>query len=112
MKKILIVDDDSGTRGLLREIINDLGCETIVCKDGIDAVPYIDEADAIITDFNMPGMNGAELTAVARHKKPDMPIMIMTANTDGVPKDHLANKVIEKPFHINVIIDWLNEVMK
>ncbi len=110
-KTILVVDDSKEMRNLLRVCLIELGYKTILCEDGQYAVPHINQADLLITDFNMPKMNGVELTEVAKREKPDMPVIIMTGAPENVPIDHLADKVIEKPFEIRhlekVIADLL-----
>ena len=100
-KTILVVDDVASIRNLLEDFLTSYGYDPILCENGEHAVPYINQADLLITDFNMPpGMNGVELTKIAKREKPGMPVIIMTATPEDVPIDHLADKVIEKPFSI------------
>lgn len=111
MKKVLIVDDSLGLRELLGLSLGDFGFKVIICESGGDAVPHIGEVDALITDFNMPGMNGVELTRIAKLQKPNLPVLIMTAGKlDNIPKDHLADKVIEKPIQDKELKSWLETI--
>lgn len=109
MKTVLIVDDTRTMREFLKELIESLGFRTIVCDDGEEAVPHICEADVIITDFLMPKMNGAELARIAKSQRPEMPVLMVTGTLlNEIPKDHQADKVIEKPFQNEELMLWLS----
>jgi len=98
-KTVLIVDNENGIRDLLGMSLAGAGYNPVLCEDGKHAILYISNADLIITDFSMPGgMNGAELTKIAKREKPGMPVIIMTGTPLEIPSDHLADQVIEKPF--------------
>ena len=100
-KTILVVDDENGIRSMLGEFMSIFGYDPIICEDGEHAIPNIGKADLIITDFNMPpGMNGTELTKIAKREKPGMPVIIMTGTPWDIPVDHWADAVVEKPFQI------------
>lgn len=98
-KTILVVDDDDGIRDLMEDLLDWIGYSPIICESGEHAISYINQADLLITDFNMPpGMNGAELTKIAKREKPSLPVIIITGNTGDIPANHLADQVIDKPF--------------
>ncbi len=99
-KTILIVDDEDEIRDMLGKSLATFGYNTLLCEDGEHAIPHINSADVLITDFNMSGMNGAELTKIAKREKPGMPVIIMTGTPWEIPSDHLADQVIDKPFDI------------
>lgn len=102
-KTILVVDDVASIRDLLAVCLIEFGYETILCENGKDAVPHINHADLIITDFNMPEMNGAELAKLAKGQKPQTPVIIMTGEPWKIPVGHMANQIIEKPFNLKMI---------
>jgi DNA-binding NtrC family response regulator len=116
MKTILIVDDDE----VLREVLSDSislfgGYKTIICESAEMAMPCIDEADAIITDFNMPRMDGAAFAKIVKSQNPNMPVLIMTGRLNAVPKDHQADAVIDNwdiCSGIQIVLDWLDKVLK
>ncbi|HXG94316.1 MAG TPA: response regulator [Blastocatellia bacterium] len=82
-KKILIVEDDFDTRYMLSLILKDEGYEVITAADGECALAVASEQkpDLIITDINMPRVNGIELTRKIRlrHDMASMPILAITA---------------------------------
>jgi len=109
-KTILVVDDERIIQKILKEVFETEGFDSIVCERGDDAVQYIGMVDVLITDFNMPGMNGDRLVALAKSQRPNMPAMIMSGAVEDVPKNHLANKLIAKPFKFAEITSWVKEV--
>ncbi len=83
--KILIVDDDPFVRDMLAMILQSGGYDTETAEDGEDAVDkYASAPDTglIISDMNMPGMNGVELIKELRKNKVDVPIIILTGNNE------------------------------
>lgn len=111
-KTILVADDKEDIRSLLEDFLTTVGYNVLPCENGGLAIPHISKADLLITDFNMPpGMNGAELTEIAKRQKPGLPVIIMTGDPRDIPTDHLADAVVKKPFEIRqlkkVIADLL-----
>ncbi len=81
--RFLIAEDDSDLRDLLQDDLEDAGYETVVAVDGRSALTRInnetERLDVLITDVNMPGLSGAELLAASRTKRPEVPVIIITA---------------------------------
>jgi two-component system chemotaxis response regulator CheY len=82
--RFLVVDDFSTMRRIIRNFLNDLGYTNIVeADDGKTALPRLKagEVDFLITDWNMPGMQGLELLRLVRGdpatKK--LPVLMVTA---------------------------------
>ena len=69
-KKILIVDDSSSIRELLKLTLSKENYEILVGVDGRDALKFLDgqHIDLVITDLHMPNMNGLELIREIRNK--------------------------------------------
>ena len=82
MKKVLLVDDDESfiwfLANALRECEEDFVTET--AWNGKEAVKILEEfsVDFVITDLNMPVMNGYELLLHAKEHFPDIPVFVMT----------------------------------
>ena len=85
---VVIVDDQETARIALDEMIRgiDPGISTFVFEGGAEALAWLGEhePDLVITDFRMPGMSGAELTAELRHNRrlQHVPVMVVTAADD------------------------------
>ncbi len=90
-RRILVVDDEVDVESLfrqgLRKEIREGELEVEFAQSGtaaldrmrrVGAAPF----DMVISDLNMPGMNGLELMQVIREKEPDMPLAVVTAYAD------------------------------
>ncbi|PID56738.1 DNA-binding response regulator [candidate division KSB3 bacterium] len=79
--KILIVDDEAIQREIVRDILEDRGCEVIVVGSGVDALEYIkhDPVDVVLTDLRMPGMDGVELLEHIKDCDPEIVVVVVTA---------------------------------
>jgi DNA-binding NtrC family response regulator len=81
MAKILVVDDEITSITILKKVLEDAGHRVTTVSDGNKALEKIKEFkyDILLTDFNMPGMNGVELTEQAVKIEPDMIVILITA---------------------------------
>jgi PAS domain S-box-containing protein len=99
---ILLVDDEPLVRTATAAMLSELGHTVHETESGIEALQLLraetQPPDLVITDYLMPGINGAELAAEIRHSRPDMPMLLLTgyANIDGVTGSNLP--ILSKPF--------------
>lgn len=82
--KILIVDDFSTMRRIIKNLLRDLGfTNTVEADDGTTALPILQAGtiDFLVTDWNMPGMTGIELLRAVRadEKLKSIPVLMVTA---------------------------------
>ncbi len=91
-KAVLVVDDDPAVVDTLVAMLEEFGAEVGPCLDAGDAIAAIkDDAgawDLVITDYDMPTMNGAELARTLRKLSPDLPILLLTA----LPRIHQLHR--------------------
>ncbi len=82
--RILLVDDDTAIRHLMREILSEEGFETDVAVDGFDALGQLaaESYDAVISDLDMPRLDGLRLLREIRRKGMGIPVIIQTAHLD------------------------------
>lgn len=80
MKKILVVDDESTARALLKKILSEVGFNVILASSGSEAIKKIEltKFDAVLTDLNMPEMSGVELTKKILELEPEMIVILLT----------------------------------
>lgn len=83
-KKIICVDDNDFVLEILDWYLESQGFVVVPCSSGFRALELLDSEapDAMTCDFEMPGMDGAELTAAIRAKKPDIPIVMFSGSTE------------------------------
>jgi DNA-binding NtrC family response regulator len=81
MAKILVVDDEITSITILKKVLEDAGHRVTTVSEGNTALEKIKEFkyDIMLTDFNMPGMNGIELTEQAVKIEQDMIVILITA---------------------------------
>ena len=105
--KILVVDDFSTMRRIIKNLLRDLGFNnTLEADDGLTALPILKAGgiDFLVTDWNMPGMQGIDLlkTVRADAKLSSLPVLMVTAETKReqimVAAQAGVNGYVVKPF--------------
>jgi CheY-like chemotaxis protein len=79
---LLCVDDDPGIRELYEVVLGSYGYEVLVAAGGGPALKlfHSQEIDAVLLDYEMPGMNGAQLAAELRRCQPGLPIIMISGH--------------------------------
>ncbi|HEX7671424.1 MAG TPA: sigma-54 dependent transcriptional regulator [Polyangiaceae bacterium] len=82
--RILVVDDEPATRSALQQLLTGDGYTVDVAEDGIAALAVASERppDVVVTDLDMPRMNGMDLLAKLRELDPDLPVIVVTSMED------------------------------
>jgi two-component system nitrogen regulation response regulator NtrX len=82
--RILIVDDDSGVRNVLRRILGSAGYAVQEAGDAFQALDLLDAQppDAALLDLKMPGMDGLGLLANLRQRGLEIPVVVLTGHGD------------------------------
>ncbi|MFO8004789.1 chemotaxis response regulator CheY [Thioalkalivibrio sp.] len=119
--KILIVDDFSTMRRIIKNLLRDLGYNnTAEADDGSTALPQLlsGSFDFLITDWNMPNMAGIDLLKAVRAdaKLKDMPVLMVTAEAkrDQIVEAAQAgvNGYIIKPFTADTLREKIDKVFE
>lgn len=88
--KVLVVDDDKTTRKMISLILNSKGYEVVTAENGIEALQKlgIEDINLILTDMNMPYMDGIELVKQIRssQERSNIPIVMITTEADEEEK--------------------------
>ncbi len=107
---LLFVDDDPTAGELLQRFCEGTSYDSQVYQDPITALNYFREhgADVIITDLQMPGMNGMELLSEIRDKDCEIPVIIITAHStvsNAIEALRLgASDFLKKPFDMEELL--------
>ena len=80
MSTVLLVDDEPGVLFTLSELLTERGHRVLEARSGDDALRKLDEADAVLTDLSMPGMDGLELAGYIVQRDPTLPVILLTAH--------------------------------
>ena len=111
--RVAIVDDDEAIRTALGRLVRTIGYATSVHPSGEALLASIDlnHVVGVLTDIQMPGMNGLELAGELRSRYPDLPIAIMTAYPSLANRDLAlaagAMEYLTKPIDIDLLEAWL-----
>lgn len=117
MKDILVVDDDSILLQVIKRILKREGILAHCVESGKEALEKIRERtfSLMITDFNMPGVDGLELSRKGLEIAPQMSIIIGTGGTSPditlQAKEIGISKVLSKPFLSHELLETIREVM-
>jgi two-component system chemotaxis response regulator CheY len=117
--KVLVVDDSSTMRRIIKNSLTRLEFADIVeAADGSEAVGKADGCNLVITDWNMPEMNGLELVKSLRssdsHKETPIIMVTTEAGKNEIVEaiQNGVNNYIVKPFTIDVLKEKLEAVLK
>lgn len=119
--KILVVDDFSTMRRIIKNLLRDLGFSNIEeADDGTTALPMLQNSafDFVVTDWNMPGMQGIDLLRAIREdaELKDIPVLMVTAEAKREQIIEAAqagvNGYIVKPFTAATLKEKLEKVFE
>ena len=117
MDKILIVDDEPTVRDALSDILSCLGYEVVAKGTGRDALrTFLDDSiSLVLTDMDMPEMDGLTLAAHIKDKSPNTPVVIMTGfHREAVTEKlegRFVDSIILKPFRLEEIENTLRTTL-
>jgi two-component system, cell cycle response regulator CpdR len=111
MARVLVVDDEDSMRALVARAIAMDGHDVTTAADGAEALELLGGAettfDLLLTDIQMPIMDGIALALTAARDFPDLTILLMTGFADQRERasglNAIAHDVISKPFSVTGI---------
>ncbi|RKZ99822.1 MAG: two-component system response regulator [Gammaproteobacteria bacterium] len=120
--RVLLVDDSNSFRNFICKVIEEMGFQEeniTLAKDGKEALEYfeIEEFDLVITDLNMPVMDGDELIEHIRNDSvhSGIPILMVTSESDSAKLEHVqqagVSAICDKPFQPTNIKQLLAQIM-
>ncbi len=116
MSRVLLVDDEPAVRTALKELVQGRGWEPLLARSGAEALDLVDRADAVVTDFSMPGMDGMELLRAVHERDESLPVILLTAHGS----ERLAVRAIKagayeyvtKPFDVDEMLLALGRALE
>ncbi len=104
MAKILVVDDSNFQRNQILRAIKDDGYEIFTAENGKIGFDLFEEhsPDCILTDLNMPELDGLGLLKLIREKNTDVPVIVLSSDTQELTAEKCKNlgatDFMNKPF--------------
>jgi PAS domain S-box-containing protein len=117
-QRVLLVEDDAAVRLLVREVLEELGYETVDAAEPDLATPLLASnmpIDLLISDVGLPGMNGRQLADIARRHRPHLPVLFITgyAKNAAIRSSFLGTNMdmITKPFSTTDLATKVGEML-
>jgi len=113
-RRIMVVDDDEGMRHILSTALSGIGHEVLAASSGTEALnlSLTSSFALVLTDLEMPGMDGWNLASRIKNRSPSIPVILMTgcAKKDVMErmKGSSVDYVIFKPFRLEDILTHLH----
>jgi DNA-binding response OmpR family regulator len=120
MPGILLVEDDSDLREMLKDTLSRKEYTVIEAKNGRDAIMHFKPAiiDLVVTDLIMPEEDGLKVIMRLREMKPGLKIIAISGGGKAGPGSYLnlaralgADAIYSKPFSINDLITRIEELL-
>jgi len=112
---VLIVEDNSEVAEVTGGLLEQLGYRALFARSAADALQHLqhgEKIDLIVSDIVMPGgMNGIELAAEVRHRRPDIPVLLTSGYSEAAHAAEKRHAILRKPFDLADLVKALNDAM-
>lgn len=106
-KKVLVVDDNQTNRTILQTQLENWELHPLMAGSGEQALDLLSQnpaVDLILTDMQMPAMDGIMLAQVIKNKYPSIPVILLSSNGDDSSQyRHLFNSILSKPVKQHIL---------
>ncbi len=105
--RLALVDDDEFVRFPLVAMLEDSGIQVCECAGGAEALVALSDpytVDVVLTDVNMPGMDGVRLAEILWARRPELPVIFMS----GQVRPDCARLFLPKPFSLKNLLGSLH----
>ncbi|OGR86249.1 MAG: hypothetical protein A3J74_08355 [Elusimicrobia bacterium RIFCSPHIGHO2_02_FULL_57_9] len=114
--RILVVEDDPDTRALIARILGNQGFAVTLAEDGVAALKQMQASrfDLILSDINMPNLDGLKMMEIKMQKKIDSPVIFFTSSgeSEALGLELGAEDYIKKPVAKEVLLARVKNVLK
>ncbi|HWR53990.1 MAG TPA: response regulator [Bryobacteraceae bacterium] len=113
---ILVAEDDPVVRNLVRTMLTKESYAVLSAKDGAEALEisetFTDPIHLLLTDVQMPRMNGWDLAEAIRKRRPDMKVIVMSGYTASViRRENRPDAFLRKPFVPPTLLECVQKVL-
>jgi CheY-like chemotaxis protein len=116
-RHLLVVDDNEAMQKLLSSALSFMGYDVTLAGNGLEASTIFVSGsyDLVMTDFQMPLMNGCELSRIVKEQSPKTPVVVVTGCCDDTQWEKLnrngVDAIIQKPFKLKEIENTLHKLL-
>lgn len=113
--RLLVVEDDESVGEMLYEVLQRMGFEVTWEIDAPTALQMalvdIRAYDLVLTDLQMPGLSGIELTQRLKAAHPHIPVILYSGQADYIPKDNMFTDILTKPISPDRLRDSIADAL-
>ncbi|MFC1582666.1 response regulator [Planctomycetota bacterium] len=114
---VMVADDDPHICLLVKHALTARGFKVVSARDGAEAIGLAQawDLDLALIDLNMPGTDGLEAIKVLHMSEPDLPIMVITGETDGARRRRArewgGHLILNKPLRLDGLMEGINQLL-
>jgi CheY-like chemotaxis protein len=116
---VLVVEDEEVVRGLVVEVLGELGYKAIEAADGLAGLSLLQEPgriDLLVTDVGLPGLDGRQLAERAQALRPGLRVLFVTGYAPGAALGEgvlgTGMALLTKPFAVEALMTKIRELMQ
>jgi two-component system, cell cycle sensor histidine kinase and response regulator CckA len=114
LPRVLLVDDETTVLAMMSRALTESGYDVLPATNGLEALELAASArprlDAVVTDLQMPQMDGEALAAALRQADPDLPILFVSGFNGG-PAPTLQGTLLAKPFTPDQLVAAIGQLL-
>lgn len=112
MASVLVADDDAVVRAILCCALQETGCRVEFARDGVEAIEMFmaGSFDLVITDLQMPRMDGCMVAQYIRTTEKKVPVIGMSSDIQGL--DGKFDLLLEHPFTLKLFMETVLEALE
>lgn len=116
-KRVLVVDDNLTNRAILKGQLENWGLEPVLAASGDEAIAMLEKQaafDLVLTDMQMPYMDGVTFTRSVREQNNALPVILLSSIGDEYSKDHreLFSSILTKPIKQHILSKHILTALK
>jgi CheY-like chemotaxis protein len=113
---ILLAEDEPVVRNLVRTMLTQVGYAVLTANDGAEALAickaFIDEIHLLLTDVEMPQVDGLQAAAAIRSLRPEIKVIVMSGQTiETIRSENRPDAFLRKPFIPPTLLKCVRKVL-
>ena len=116
MPTLLYIDDVLQALAIRKSLLESQGHDVLTASDGLSGIELArsHHIDAVLLDYDMPGMRGDEIATILKREQPQVPIIVLTGHARDIPEMllRISDGCVEKGEGPAVLLSTMEQVLK